>query len=85
MSIDWTNIRIPRDLHLRLVKLAEELDRSGSDWKRGQFQCNLPVEFDEHTPLWYVIQKAITMLEDHRRRSSYAYRKARKTKEQGMP
>ena len=70
MPIQWTNIRIPRDLHERLVILAEEMDRRWDNWLPGQFQSQRPSEFlDRNIPLWWVIQRAMAEFEGHRCRS----------------
>lgn len=76
MPIHWTNIRIPRDLHERLVTLAEEMYRRYDHWHPGQFRSQMPSEFfDRGIPIWWVIQRAMAEIEGHRRRSRRRSRK----------
>jgi hypothetical protein len=73
MPISWKNIRIPLELHARLVRLAEAFDRSLENCDPPQFTPKVPWEFLDRggTPLWFVVEKAVKELEAHRRRSKY--------------
>ena len=77
MPTHWTNIRLPVELHARLVRLANEFDRADDNDMIGRFPIKLPPEFADRggTPLWFVIQKAVAELEQHRERSRYKHRK----------
>jgi hypothetical protein len=71
MPTDWTNIRVPRDLHARIADLAEEMEQRAINCDPPKFLSQLPWEFKEYgVPLWWVIQRAMKEFEDHRRRSS---------------
>jgi hypothetical protein len=73
MPIKWNNVRLPVELHGRIVRLAKRFDHSYIRQVPGRFVMDSPAEFQDRggTPLWYVIQKAITELEQHRKRSKY--------------
>lgn len=71
MPIKWCNIRLPHELHARLMRLAEEFDQATVSDRPPQCQPRVPAEFADRgvIPHWWIIQRAINEFEAHRRRS----------------
>ena len=88
MGIQSRNIRIPVDLHRRIVMIARQREQSESRHLiqpvdhcvyggTGGWDCG-----NWGTPLHFIVARAISEYEAHRRRSSYAARKAARERRQ---
>jgi hypothetical protein len=67
MGMKWQNIRIPADLHERLLGLAVEMDHAEQQgWRQKRPSDGVD---REQTPIWWVLERAVTEFEQHRKRS----------------
>jgi hypothetical protein len=64
MSIQWSNIRIPTPLLVRLKKAAAAMLLSYQD-----HGGSLPSKHVEKVPLYHVIERALAELQVHKRRA----------------
>jgi hypothetical protein len=71
-SIEWSNLRIPKALHERLMKVAADMLLAHQEGR-----VPLPSEHVERVPLYAVIERALDEREGHQER---ARRQARRNK-----